>query len=135
MVLTILYKFFIQTPFISLYANGPKIDMAFMRIGFYGGKRIESICADMTGVPEIHWNMEKQACSKIIADRVDSWILFIGIIFYVYFITRILLICISSIPAASYRIGAAFWKLSLPLISPIFLPPSASANGKTKTNQ
>lgn len=67
-LLTTLLAYVLDRPLLELYMHGP----ALMGWGFHEGKEHALICAEYTGIPEMHWREAVEECEILIMRKFNA---------------------------------------------------------------
>jgi len=126
-----IYLFIIGKFATMLYVNGPSIDIGIVRVGFHSGRRIASICEELTGIRDMEWDVDIMRCEKIIQSKVDSWLLVALFVLYMYYILHATAFVLSKTPGVAYRIAGAVGAAILPSASSEWRLVSSSVGGST----
>jgi hypothetical protein len=68
----------IRKPLDTLYMHGPSLS----GWGFWEGKRVEDICAEITNVPAATWELMRLECESMVQRRFQSF--YVGVAFIMY---------------------------------------------------
>lgn len=81
-LLTECYDYLFAAPLKQLYLHGP----CFFNFGFWQGRQESQICAEISGphVSESFWLINSLECQELIERRVNSFIVNIKLILYMY---------------------------------------------------
>ncbi len=73
-----LVAWFLHVPLFNLYFFGPRIGS----YGFWQGRELHDICAEMTGIPADHWRANRSTCESLIANRFEAYVVVITVLAY-----------------------------------------------------
>ena len=83
---------------------GPRVNFGLLDVGFYSGKSSYEICAEISGVPSLHWSFDPAACESMIQQRIDSWAVLVGGIIYLFIVLKTLFAIATRLPWAGLQI-------------------------------
>jgi hypothetical protein len=74
--------YILEAPLADLYFRGPSLG----GYGFWTGKPLDRICAELTDVPAAHWRVNEAACLDLVSRHFDGFVIFVYFILYALFI-------------------------------------------------
>ena len=130
MLLYKLYLFILGNPVRYIVLNGPRIRLGLLDVGFYDGKPIEFVCADITGVSHLHWNFDHTECETLLQNRIDSWLILVFGVFYLFILMRLVFWTATSMPRGLFEIARVTHRAFSISTSSECLPVNASVSEK-----
>ena len=91
-----IYDTLVEYPVKRLYFNGPELRLfgtspgGGIHIGFWRGVPETEICAQMTGVSELHWRDHIITCHEMIDRQFKSFMVGIEFLLYIYFMLQLI---------------------------------------------
>lgn len=82
--------YIIEAPLADLYFRGP----SFGGFGFWTGKPLDRICAELTDVPEAHWQANQDACVELVTRHFDGFVIFVYFLLYLLFLIWLACKCV-----------------------------------------
>jgi hypothetical protein len=85
-ILTTLLSYILDIPLYELYMFGPSL----WGYGFHEGKQHSLICAEFTGVPELHWIESPDECESLIMRKFNALLVTVHFAMYM-----LLMLCVA----------------------------------------
>lgn len=81
------YFYLILNPLANLYLRGPSIH----GYGFWSGKTMPEICAELTNVPSEFWERNPLECQDLVSHQFESFVVAVETVIYIVLLYRLTL--------------------------------------------
>jgi hypothetical protein len=101
-----IYEVVVLRSLASLYMYGPRIG----DVGFWQGKKPETICSHLTMSPDDFWIRNMEECQRIISQHFSSWVILFEIIVYFVLLWKVVKCLVNLVCSCRARGGGGIKK-------------------------